>query len=256
MGLLSLFGLPSAWYMQNTEKPTEMIVGQFPAEGVTEKLENKYSVHSALNRQNPIIQFISGSADEVSFKAKFRPQHSFDKKPQQNLSKLKEWMKMDKAKKRPPVVSFWIGDKHLNISQCFVKNLSNEYERPTGIGQLREVNVTVELIRYKPFTMSVTKALETRYHRAHIRDYYEMLCFREYGDPLLGDVIRKRHPNQPYLYLAATVKLPSIEAIRKESVEPKSVVLNSAFGNRATPQRMAVLEMLDKRNKTYVSHLL
>jgi len=256
MGIFGEFGAIDVWFLENTEKPGDIVMGQFPAQDVSENESNKWATHSALNRQNPVIQFLSGDTDTLSFQAKLRARDAVDPIPRINLAKLKEWRKIDSKSKRPPVLSFWIGDQHLSVSSCFISSLASSYEQPTTFGQLREVNVTISLIKYSPYSLEASPLGETRYHRARVHDYYEMLCYHEYGDPTRGDVIRKRHPTKLTLPLATVVKLPAIEVIRKDVVEPKSIVLTTAYGKRDTPQRRARKDIFDRRNRTYVSNVL
>jgi len=257
MGVFGEIGALDTWFLENTEATLpEIVQGSLPAENVNEGEANKWATHSALNRQNPIVQFLSGDTDTVSFNAKLRARDATDQRPKLHLAKLKEWRKIDSKSKRPPVLSFWVGDQHLSVGSCFISSLTSSYTKPTKFGQLREVNVSISLIRYTPYSVEAKQFGETRYHRARVRDYYEMLCYHEYGDATRGDVIRKRHPTQLTLPLAAVVKLPAIQVIRKEVVEPKSIILETAYGKRDTPQRQARLDIFDRRNRDYVSHIV
>ncbi len=257
MGIIGEWGVLNTWFLSNMESiPPSMVQGNYPTE-ITQTLGNKFTTHQSLSRQHPIIHFLSGELETISFEAILYARDAADPRLKMALKNLKTWRKIDGTTKRPPVLKFWIGDSHLSLSKCMIKSLGPiTWHHPTEFGQVRHVTLSINLIRYQPFSLEPSPPTETRYHRARNRDYYEMLCQYEYGNPYLGDVIRKRHPQKLKLVLADIVKLPSIGAIRKDVIEPKSLILATAFGNRATPQRSARLAMLDKRNRTHVSHVL
>ncbi len=83
-----------------------------------------------------------------------------------------------------------------------------------------------------------------------------MLTYREYGNPLLGDAIRKIHPTQPNLVAGNIVKLPSLAGLRSVVIEPKSIALQTATSRKNTPQKTLRTEMFEKRSGNYVSHVI
>ena len=127
---------------------------------------------------------------------------------------------------------------------------------PTILGQLRHVEFTINLEQYQEFDLDSSEIFETRYHRARDRDYYELLAYREYKAPILGEALRKRHPTQPSLAPGAVVKLPSAEGIRRDKIEPTSIPLASAFGRKDTPQRALRIAVLAARSGSYTSHIV
>jgi hypothetical protein len=142
------------------------------------------------------------------------------------------------------------------MMDCVIESLSPKFGRPTWFGNIRSVQASITLRQYTEFDLESAAAGETRYHRAVVRDYYELLTQREYGSAIMGDIIRKRHPTNPNIQVGDTIKLPSIEAIRKEKVEPKSLCLKGAYSKKETPQRTLRRDMFDLRNRPYVSHIL
>lgn len=250
--------LPNArtWFLANVDTG-QILQGQFEPQATTKNIGVNYAQHTALNRQNPILQFLNRAADTISFQARLFNRHSLEVQAEETLRQLEEWTEIDPALNRPPTMSFWVGDGHLQQIDCVITSLDGiTYGRPSFFGGLREVSLTINLLQYEPFNLESTGTFETRYHRARSRDYYELICYREYKQPLLGDVIRKRHPTQAVLQVNDVVKLPSIEAIRSERVEPKSLVLTTAYGKKITPQKTRRQEMFDLRNRSYVSHVV
>lgn len=245
------------WFLESVDTPSETLQGQFVAKNVVENISNKYARHGSLNRSAPIIQFLSGEADTLSFQAKLFSQDAFAFNVEDDLKMLKKFAKRDSSLKRPPILHFWIGDGHLEMTQCIIESLGNiTYEDPTSSGAVREVTLTVNLVRYSKFVFEESEPAETRYHRAKEREYYEYLAYYEYGNAMLGDVIRKRHPTKPTFQSGEIIKLPSIDAIRKDVVEPKSIALKTAYGKKTTPQRTLRLAKFDSRDREYVSHIV
>jgi hypothetical protein len=234
----------------------EVIQGQYSTK-VTSSLGNKYNQISSLSRQDPIIQFVNGEAETLSFPGMFRSRDiSWAALTKSRIDKLRAWTKIDTILGHPPILGFSIGDQILTMDQCILEGLSDiVYDEPTLAGVLRQVSFNINLTQYTPFEFEQESG-ETRYHKTKLNQYYEMLCLHEYNNPLMGDIIRHRHPSTPVIHSGTVVKLPSVQTIQKETIEPKSPILYSAFGIRDTPQRALRLEMLDKRNESYVSHVV
>lgn len=244
------------WFMRN-EDTGEMLIGQFAPKNVELNVKNNYAQHTTLSRSRAILMFLSSESDTLNFSSMFFAMHADDaQRVEDSINKLLLWSKPSLAFGAPPPVTFWIGNGHLE-RLCVIDSISGiSYGEPTGDGAIRQVSFTVNLLEYHPFTLQDTELFETRYHRGRERDYYEMLCFREYKQPLLGDIIRKRHPTQPNVTPGSTIKLPSIEAIRTKKPAPTSIALVGAFGRKDTPQRELRIDMFNRRNRVHVSHVI
>lgn len=253
---MGLFPAQDVWFLQNVQN-AERLEGQFPPISVTRELGNEWAEHTAISRQNAILQFLHGKVETVSVQVRLYARDILFNHVEDDLKKLEEWKTPSPLyKNAPPVLSFWLGDGHLFVD-CIIDSLSGiTYGRPTGQGALRDVTLTINLKAYKKFSIEDTGDFETRYHRARERDYYELLTQREYGNALIGDVIRKRHPTQPNLQVGDVVKLPSIESLRNKRVEPKSIPLQTAYGKKDSPQRRLRLQSFEDHNQSYVSHVL
>lgn len=242
------------WYIRN-EDTGEIVQGQFPAEMVEKSIKNSWEQHTALSRSRSITQFINSESDKLNFSSMFFASDSGKfEDVQSKIQKLESWAKASLTGP-PPVVTFWVGNGHLERT-CVIDSMASKYMEPASEGDLRHVVFTINFLAYDAFSLSDTELFETRYHRGRERDYYEMLCFREYKLPLLGDVIRKRNPEQPQVTPGSIIPLPSVEAIRSEKVEPKSVPLATAFGRKDTPQRALRIDMFNRRNRPYTSHIV
>jgi hypothetical protein len=241
------------WNLRN-EDTGEQITGQFPATGVKLDIGNKWEQHTALSRQKPIMMFISCESDAVQFTGMFFARNTTETTTiDTNFKKMISWAKPDGSTGRPPPVTFWIGNGHLQRT-CVIDGISGiNFGEPTSEGEMRSVEFTINLIEYHPFTLNDSEVFETRYHRARLGDYYEMLTFREYGDARMGDIIRKRHPRIWTIYPGDIIKLPSIEAIRSEKVTQTSVMLKTAYGRKDTPQRRLRLDLFNSHNRDFFS---
>jgi hypothetical protein len=265
MGLLDLLS-KNVWYLSNEDStPPSTIQGQFPPEELKEETGNKYSVQTSLNRQNPIVQFLSGEADTLSFVATMFNYSGFTGKnifdfggdAKDDLDTLKSWKQRDENLGRPPILSFSVGDGMVGMATCIITSLGSiTYDKPTKLGRFRRARLTVNLMRYEPFSLEASTSGETRYHRAALRDYYEMLTYREYGSAEMGDIIRKRHPTKPNIQPADIIKLPSKATLRREIIAPSSIVFQNATNRKSTPQRELMLAVLEERNRNYVSHII
>lgn len=244
------------WHLRN-EETGETLEGQFPPVGLTLEVANNWAQHTALGRRNPITQFLNSKADTLTFMGMFYGDHSLTHfKVRERIDLLISWARIIPDLGRPPVVTFWLGNEHVE-QQSVIDSISGiTYGEPTITGEIRQVTFTLNLLQYVEFDLNESEATDTRYHRARDRDYYEMLTWREYKNALLGDVIRKLHPTKPTLTPNTIVKLPSIAGVRTSKVEPKSIALQTAIGRKDTPQKALRTEMFDRRNIRLVSHIV
>lgn len=257
------------WTLSNLDTGEE-ITGQFGAEELTEDAgAAEIAAKHALNRDIPIQQWVHGNAREFTFTGRFwltkqgliaaMMGEEKPKEPVQRLDLLRTWIKRDTKLRRPPVLMFWVGDTSVYLHYCLIKSLSNiRYEDfETGSGKVKHVSFDIALVEYLPFDKSDAPSKgETRYHYVKQGEYYELMCQREYGDPMMGDVIRKRHPTLPLPVPGERIKLPSYRAIRTNSVEPTSVQLQNAFTRGTAPQRALRIAVFEARNVDYYSLVL
>lgn len=252
---MSLFDSAKLWELGNYETGGE-VKGQFHAEDLKRNVDPNWSETYSVGQQNPIHQFIRGSADMVSFKGRFFADWLTDSVTSQ-IDKLISWAKIDKELRRPPILYFWHGDGHVRLRKCIIWSLSNiEYGEPRWDGSPRHVVFDITLKEYVPFTLEEKPTGESRYHHSKFGDYFELICYREYAEPLIGDVIRRRHYTTPQLQVGDIVKLPSSSTLLNESIEPKSIQLKTAFKPKESPQRTNRIDIFNKRNIVYTSNVI
>ncbi len=265
---MSLFSFRN-WFLQNLGT-NQILEGQFEAENVTKDVANNWAQHTALNRQKAILQFLNGAVNTLSAQITLFATTGFNipslsigplsfngpSSVEDDIALLEEWTEIEPTRRQPPILSFWVGDGHLQMD-CVIQSLAGiNYGRPDALGSIKQVTLTLNLMEYNEFSLDDTGNFETRFHRARARDYYESVALAEYGDPLLGDRIRKRHPTKPNMQTGDVIKFPSIQGIRRERVAQESVQLAGGFGKRATPQKALRQLMFDLRNRPFVSHIL
>lgn len=254
-GILSALLKPDTWTLINKETG-DPISGDFPHEDMGREVTNNYAQINSINRQAPILQFVNGSADKFTLKSRFFYRDIMDTPPVQKLEQIIAWARIDPLIRRPPVLTLVVGtgaDVAFDVVLDGVTGIT--YSKATFLGDIREVTFTLSLTRYTPFSLDDAQATDTRYARARERDYYELLAWEEYRNPMLGVIIQQRHPRQLVVVPGAIVKLPSIEGIRTDKPRPSSVVLVDAFSKKDTAGRRARIQTLDRLARPYVSFI-
>lgn len=243
------------WHLLNLDDMVE-VEGQFPAEDVVQELGVAYGEGNALNRQHPILQFLHGNAETVSFSGRLYARNATEE-VESLLKTLKGWTKRDPMLMRPPLLMFWIGDSGVQVDNCVLEALSGiMYHDFRENGTAREVSFTIHLREYYEYSLAAGEGGETRYHRAKEHDYYEWITYREYGDPMLGVVIRDQHPTKPNLEIGDIVKLPNAEEMRDKTAKPTSIALQTAFGRKDTAQKRLVGTVIDRLSVEHTSHVI
>ncbi|KKM76779.1 hypothetical protein LCGC14_1376670 [marine sediment metagenome] len=265
--IFSLFGFERNWVLKRLDN-NEVIKGQFHAEGITENVKSNYSEEFALGRQTPLTQFVHGETETISFTGRLYAARAFLESVDEDIKKLKEWVRRDESLGRPPLLSFSMGDGHVQFEKCFIESLSGiTYDRPTALGALRHVTFTVNLRQFTDFELPAFQlpglgaiagavGLNTRFHTASRGDYYETLTEIEYRDPLLGDVIRRENPDKPNIQVGDVILLPSSGSVVGQRVTQQSVPLKTGFDRKDTPQRALRLDFLRTRNRSLTSFVL
>lgn len=242
------------WTIENADTK-QKLQGQFEPTDVTKSMDTRWGEFTSLNRDKSILQFLNGSNSKVSFTGRFFKSHALDKSPEDKLALLESWRMINASLRRPPILTFWVGDGHLKLN-CVITSLTTTYGRPDAFGGLRDASFSISLLEFTTFSLDDEIQTHTRYATAGERDYFESLAFEEYGDPMIGDVIRKMHPQYQGLQPGDIVELPSIEFVRGVEVTQTSIPFKTGFGQKDTAQKRLRLAFVDKRGTSYVSHLM
>lgn len=253
--LSKMLGLKS-WTLKNTEDGTT-IKGQFPAEDVTRSVGGNWAEIQALNRSNAFIQFLNGKTDTLSVSSRFYKRDMFDDSPVEKVDKLIEYTRASIRFRRPPMLTFILGDGLGLQMDCTLKEITGiKYGMPNALGGIREVQFTMEFMaisgRQTAFS-SEQEVTDTRYVHAKDGDYYELLCQQEYGDPMIGVIIRQRNPTIPLLSAGDIIALPALEGVRGSVPSQQSIPLKGAYGRKSTVQKQLRLQFFDKRSVKYTT---
>lgn len=210
------------WHLLNTDT-FESVNGDFPAENVVDNRGAAWAEHWALARKYSIQQFLHGETREVSLDVTFWKDHLLDMAAERQLSTLLGFLERDRLYGRPPILEFWIGNSFLSM-KCILVSASVKHERPTKLGAMKQARVSISLRQFEPYDEKELANFDTRYHISRQGDTYEMLTQREYGDPMLGVEIRRRHPSMPLApTIGSVVKLPSVQGVRRVRIAPSSI---------------------------------
>lgn len=244
-----------SWSFANLDTGDE-IEGDFEAEGLTRNVSAEYTEGHALGRQAPILQFIHGNSETISFGSRIYAAHQFVD-VREKLDKLIKWTKVTPGLGRPPRLLFWLGNGELNL-ECVIESVSDIVYDPVRIdGSIRGATFTVNLRQYTSYELETGDPPETRYHPARAGDYLELLAEEEYGRPELGVVLARRQPSVGFPIATGTIiKLPSLEAIRREAIVPTSHVFEGMTSKKDSPQRRLFASMLDRRSSSKLSTVL
>lgn len=246
------------WTLTNVDTG-EKIEGQFGPVDPTESPGNPvYAEHTSLNRDKPILQFVHGTADGFSFGAYFFARSETDEDPFKKITALKKWRQRDSYLARPPIVAFYVGDNNLHFWQAVIASIGEikYFDPPKHMGGIRGVSTTITLKEYVPWELKSEPAPETRYHHAKQGDYYELIAWREYRDPMLGDVVRSRNPEKRVLAVGDIVPLPSAEAIRTSARKPRSISFVGTVSSKDSVQKTNKREAFERHDRDYVSAIV
>ena len=244
------YNIPSAktWWLLNTDT-TEFLFGPYELSSLNESVSTSYSNTFALNRQKAITEFLHGNVETFSMTARFYTAHVFQRVVDK-VDQLKNWTRRSEELGRPPILYFWVGDQHAKMTSCVITSVSVDYDPPGFMGLMRGATVNINLQKYDPFSLEDVGLRDTRYHQFKVGDTFEMLAAREYGDPMLGVVLRQRHRAKKDPKVGSIIKLQNINgSLRTAKAEPKSLALRGVNNRRSNPQKVALKSVLNRRKK-------
>ena len=252
--------------------------GQFPAENYAERGGNaNLGEATTLNKSEPNYQWLYGDGEIVSFRARLFALNSF-KNIKQQIETLKSFKKRKSDLKRPPKFLFTYGTE-IQFT-CFIRQIDYEYDELRNDGSIRGAIITISLQKLDD-TLIGTEAASTSlasqvkfaagvigsaagilsqvkskinipFFSVHTLDKtiiakdgdtFESIAQRQYGNALLGDLLRNTQPDKVNLKTGDSVILLDPIEINEISVTPRSIPL------KATPENSALRnEFLDLRH--------
>ena len=224
---------------------------QFPLDqGVSISVGSELSKANRFAQQDPIIQWTKGKERTFTLQTKL---FAYDE------SQGKEVLKVYKALEALAVKDISLGRSRIclfvygkHISETvLIEHIDPKFTDVLLDGTYRSIDLSISMVRYRPFTQQTIDpsrpAKESYYLVASRAEAsWEAIAKRFYGDPMLGDRLRKRHPQWPYKPpVGAKVHIPPRIVILREVVEPSCHV----FDFKDTDAQYAFQDVLDVRNK-------
>jgi hypothetical protein len=256
MGLLQQ---PVKWTMTSLDDGT-YIEGQFRPTGLTENISAQYAEQATLGHSQPVLQFIRGELETISFQAKCwaysqgllgTPAGKFDFCDiEEQVDAIKAMPRIDPDLGRPHVWVLTVGESFQQQVVCrSVGGIRYDMMRPAQGGSLRGVLFQMDLLRYVPVGASVEPA-ESLIYRAKTGDYYEAIAASIYGKAILGEALRRRNPEYRTLSEGTPIHVPPRRSLERETraLKPQTIALADNASVRALTQ-----DTLDVHAGPYVS---
>ena len=260
--------------------------GQFTAENYRESGgDQSLGEASSINKSAPAFQFLSNDGETVTFQARFYATNSF-KNIKQQIELLKIFKKRDPDLKRPPKFIFTFGTEIGFV--CFVKKVDFAYDELRSDGSIRGVvaNITLQKIdKTKQGSDSAATSLSSkikaaagivagaagivaqikkrinipgsslhtidRTRLAKSGDTFERIAQQEYGNALLGDILRRAQPEKANLKTGDTVILVDPTEINAIEITPQATALKDTQVNAEL--REEFLELRNRKTTIFVS---
>ena len=251
MGILTRFVADQLWSLSSTDNNV-FVEGQYILPTVTHDKSVKLGSLSGLGRENPIIAFLSGDVEKISFETLMFSTHYWDN-IEDRVAELFSLIKPLPDTGVTPRCVFFHGNFFM---ECLVKSIGGvTYPEPKYDGNLKSAKFNIELWRFEDTAFDLTSAgseeRETKYLVAREGDYYEMIAAREYGDPMLGVNMRKIHPF-PNLQPADPIKVLR----RTHSKIYKPIIPEEYLLQQITTDKDLSNDMFESRNRTKQSFIV
>lgn len=244
---------PVDWSITNLDTNEELLP-PYPLDddGVGFTVGGVYAEEQRFGFQDPLTQWTSGKLRTMRFTSVLFAQDSTD----DITNEFERFIKLaekDESLGRPPICVWNLGSFISEVVMVESVDPVIPPVRPED-GTPRRVTLNFTLRRYVPFSqkqIDPTKPTKESYFLIARRTEanYERIARTFYGDPMLGDRLRKRHPEEPFLpSVGAVVSIPPKSVILKETVEPEFHALSLT-----DPDAVASFEdILNERNKRVV----
>lgn len=179
----------------------DRIYGQFTPQEFTYDLGASVSDAGGYSREHPLVQWVGGAVETISFQARLFSEHKDDQTATNKFETLKNLKRSLPPNNRPPITRFFWGNAIPGGVQCFVQSLGGvKFDEIRPDGSIRGVSLSITLKRFTPFRVVrvVSSPVEqTPTHTVKDGQTYEMIAQLKWGDPLLGVVLRRMNPRFP-----------------------------------------------------------
>lgn len=221
---------PVDWKLTNVDTG-QVFLPQFPISDDTGVTGGGGSTLGERSRfgNSPLLQWLGSQTESFTFSTELHAEDANDD-IQPKADQLRALSQKDDRLGRIPVCLFHYG---LSITEyVLVESALPTYRGTLRNGNPRHILFNVTLKKYTPFYLvstDPTRPVKESYHpvASAAEASYEAIAARFYGDPLLGDRLRKRHPESPTApTLGQKVKIPRREIVARETIEPSCHVFN------------------------------
>jgi len=203
----------------------QIVIPPFPMseEGVSITIGGKVIEQDRFGFQDPITQWTGGKVRAFALTVKMFSRN-VDEDVRAQLKVFEALTIKDETLGRPPIVLFTLGKVINEI--VLVESIDPTIKPLRPDGEPREITLSLSMRKYKPFRQRQIDPTKPKKESYKLRvsaalASYEAIALRYYGDPLKGDRLRKRHPENPMLpVVGELVDVPAREIIGAEVVEP------------------------------------
>lgn len=281
-----LFGFSDSkgWSLVGQDKGIDQLEfkGQFIAENMSEQIGSVLAETTTVNKDKPNQQWISGASEVFTFNTRLFASSSF-KNIKQQVETLKSFSRRNKDLKRAPIFLFTSGTE-IGFT-CFVKGVQFTYDELKVDGSLQGAIIAVTLQKLDEIiTGDASRSLASqikfaagivvgaagiasqlgrvinipgfslhtidRVVRVIDGDTFESIAAAEYGDALLGDILRRVQPEKANLLANDTVQLLESSEISEIAVTQQSVSLKNTQENLAL--REEFFELRNRKTTIFV----
>jgi len=204
---------------------------QFPIGDVQFSVGGTLSEQPRFGFQDALLNWTHGRSKTVNFTTTlFARDESEGVLVQELLRELEDLSQKDDELGRTPICQFSLGSSISEV--CLVEIVDPTVVTTLRNGQPREVRCAITLRKYVPFSqkqIDPTRPVKESFLlvASAAEQSYEAIARRYYGDPMLGDRLRKRHQAYPFAPLVGmVVKVPAKAIVLQEAVEPASHILS------------------------------
>jgi len=252
--------------------------GDFIAQNLEETIGAFLGETTTINKSTPAFQWVRGEAETISFTARLWKTSDLFTSINQQLAELKRFARRDSTLKRAPKVQLVIGTDLEFVG--FIRGVRISYDEIRTNGALRGAIVDIQFqktsteneikdsasnlagaIKFgagiiaggigiastvKSLVNIPGASLHTQSRTVNVKDgdTLESIADKEYGDPLLGDVLRRVQPGKATLTPGDEIILIEADEISQIRVTQQSIALKN------TPENLDLRDLkLASRNR-------
>jgi hypothetical protein len=235
-GLISLFFKDLRWKLDSVDDSFSL-TGQFTSTDLVENISANYAEFRSLGRAQPILMFEDNANDTMTFGVRFWAQHNglfgfgiLSDKIDDKVSQLRSLPRPVASLGRPRIFDFSLGESiSMRCVVAGVGGISYDRARPMT-GDLRGVTTSITLKRFEEYDVSVAgRAAESLVQPFLADDSYEIMAQKFYGEPVLGEALRRRNPELPLPRAGTFIHLPPKQSLANGfALTPQSPVLKKS----------------------------